>query len=131
MSARSILPVSQCVVCSCTLQADASDETSIQGKCSCTFGAMGGRKRDVSPCDGKNNSYACVRTLGPTENWIYCEFTDAENFVEYYNLAADPYNLKNLASTASPDQLKTMSQQLKTLRACSGTNCRHTHPTRT
>ena len=27
-----------------------------------------------------------------SENWIYCEFHDAENFKEYYDLNKDPFN---------------------------------------
>lgn len=38
--------------------ADASDENSIVGQCSCTFGAGGELKHDQSPCDGANNT--CV-----------------------------------------------------------------------
>jgi hypothetical protein len=58
--------------------ADGSDENSLQGKCSCTFGAAGGLVHDQSPCDGANNTYACIRTLGPQENTMFCVFDDTE-----------------------------------------------------
>lgn len=56
-----------------------SDENSIDGHCSCTVGAAGGPVHDQSPCDGGNNTYACIRTLGPAENSIFCVFDDSES----------------------------------------------------
>jgi hypothetical protein len=73
--------------------ADASNQTSIVGVCSCVFGAATPPVHDQSPCDESNNTYACVRTLGPAESTIYCEFIDDESFVEYvapFSLAAKP-----------------------------------------
>ena len=68
-----------------------------------------------------------MRTLvhGGT-NTMYCEFLDSEEFVEYYDLAADPWNLKNLAKSTPPAQLKTMSAALAKIKACSGADCRST-----
>jgi hypothetical protein len=31
------------------------------------------------------------------ENLMYCHFTNDENFVEFYNLTSDPWQLENLA----------------------------------
>jgi len=47
--------------------------------------------------DALNNTYHCVRTMnnGPVDlrNTIYCQFLDRENFVEFYDLKADPWHL--------------------------------------
>ena len=65
------LPNSKC-------SASTDNEMSLQGKCSCTIGHLSGNDHDISPCDGKNNTYACVRTLGGGKNTMYCEFNDPE-----------------------------------------------------
>jgi N-acetylglucosamine-6-sulfatase len=44
--------------------------------------------------DSFNNTYNCVRTLGD-EDTIYCRFEDDQNFVEFYNLTENPYQLTN------------------------------------
>ena len=104
--------------------ANADDELSIKGSCSCSIRGIGGNEHDISPCDGKNNTYACYRTLIPgKENKMYCEFNDPEHFVEYYDLASDPYNLKNLASTTSKSELQAMHKRLMQHQACQGDGC--------
>jgi N-acetylglucosamine-6-sulfatase len=45
--------------------------------------------------DSWNNTYDCVRTLSSEENSIYCEFLDDENFVEYYDMNDDQWQLTN------------------------------------
>uniref|UniRef100_A0A1W7RGZ6 N-acetylglucosamine-6-sulfatase n=1 Tax=Agkistrodon contortrix contortrix TaxID=8713 RepID=A0A1W7RGZ6_AGKCO len=73
--------------------------------------------------DAYNNTYACVRTLSAA-NMQYCEFADKENFVEVYNLTADPHQLSNVAKTVDPSLLVQMNQKLIKLQACSGVSCR-------
>ncbi|KAL7981345.1 hypothetical protein Chor_002241 [Crotalus horridus] len=73
--------------------------------------------------DAYNNTYACVRTLSAA-NMQYCEFADKENFVEVYNLTADPHQLSNVAKTVDPSLLVQMNQKLIQLQACSGVSCR-------
>ena len=70
-------------------------------KCSCLYKPPGGAVYERNPCDSKNNTYRCLRTVNATENSIYCEFDDPEQFVEYYDLDADPHNIVNLAFNAS------------------------------
>ena len=67
--------------------------------------------------DSANNTYNCVRTYDvnnqkaqsdkthnhPTQNFMYCEFTDAENFVELYNLNNDEEQLTNIKKNADPE----------------------------
>jgi N-acetylglucosamine-6-sulfatase len=45
--------------------------------------------------DSWNNTYHCVRTLSSEENSIYCEFLDDENFVEFYDMNDDQWQLTN------------------------------------
>ena len=66
--------------------------------------------------DAANNTYNCVRTYDvndqnrqanktenqPKRNFMYCEFTDAENFVELYNLNSDEEQLENIKNSADP-----------------------------
>ncbi|XP_066495449.1 N-acetylglucosamine-6-sulfatase-like [Tiliqua scincoides] len=72
--------------------------------------------------DAFNNTYACVRTLGSL-NLQYCEFADAEDFVEVYNMTSDPHQLLNVAKTVDPSLLEQMNQRLIKLQACSGASC--------
>ena len=114
------------------VRVNSADENGLGGcKASCTF-ATG----DKSPCDGKNNTYACVRTLevaapdgalessARPENTIYCEFLDDEGFVEFYDLSIDPWNLHNLAPTMSKAELLQRSKELQALKRCTGVSCR-------
>uniref|UniRef100_A0A803TDJ1 N-acetylglucosamine-6-sulfatase n=1 Tax=Anolis carolinensis TaxID=28377 RepID=A0A803TDJ1_ANOCA len=73
--------------------------------------------------DAFNNTYACVRTLHPI-NLQYCEFADAQDFVEVYNLTADPHQLLNVAKAVDPSLLEQMNQRLIKFQACSGPSCR-------
>jgi hypothetical protein len=83
---------------------------------------------DFHLIDGFNNTYTCVRTLskdGAGPNSLYCEFADDENFVEYYEHASDPWQLKNLAKAAQPlPALKPLAARLAQLRSCKGKECR-------
>ncbi|XP_076339126.1 N-acetylglucosamine-6-sulfatase-like isoform X2 [Tachypleus tridentatus] len=59
----------------------------------------GGVKNCVPDCiceDSWNNTYTCLRMLSSSENSIICVFDDHQNFVEIYNITADPYQLHNL-----------------------------------
>ncbi|KAG8141234.1 hypothetical protein E2320_006878 [Naja naja] len=46
------------------------------------------------------------------------------NFVEVYNLTADPHQLSNIAKSVDPSLLVQMNQKLIKLQACSGVGCR-------
>ncbi|XP_056131932.1 N-acetylglucosamine-6-sulfatase [Lampris incognitus] len=74
--------------------------------------------------DSFNNTYACVRTVGPSANLQYCEFDDNEVFVEVYNVTADPYQLTNIAKTIDQEVLEKMNHRLMMLQSCSGQTCR-------
>ncbi|XP_053124957.1 N-acetylglucosamine-6-sulfatase-like [Hemicordylus capensis] len=73
--------------------------------------------------DAFNNTYACVRMLSPLD-LQYCEFADAETFLEVYNLTSDPHQLLNLHKMVDPSLLEQMNRRLMKLQACSGASCR-------
>lgn len=74
--------------------------------------------------DAYNNTYACVRTISKDHDLQYCEFDDAEVFVEVYNLTADPNQLTNIAKTIDQEILEKMNHRLMVLQSCSGVSCR-------
>jgi N-acetylglucosamine-6-sulfatase len=78
--------------------------------------------------DSWNNTYACIRTHTPTESYKYCALQDNDNFVEVYDLKNDPYELMNMAKTASPDLLTKLSQQLADISLCAGASCHISPP---
>ncbi|KAL3906919.1 MAG: hypothetical protein SGILL_009083, partial [Bacillariaceae sp.] len=79
--------------------------------------------------DAWNNTYNCVRTLQPAnkrqyangalvdgEDSIYCRFEDNENFVEYYDLMSNPYQLENEFAKLEQWQVQRYEKRLKELR---------------
>uniref|UniRef100_H2YLW8 Sulfatase N-terminal domain-containing protein n=1 Tax=Ciona savignyi TaxID=51511 RepID=H2YLW8_CIOSA len=79
--------------------------------------------------DAFNNTYSCVRTMDAKNkvDLMYCEFTDAETFVELYNHTKDPHQLTNIKETVNPVVLVKMNQRLIMLGLCSGKTCRVTN----
>jgi len=89
--------------------------------------------------DSANNTYNCVRTYDvnnqkaqsdkthnhPTQNFMYCEFTDAENFVELYNLNNDEEQLTNIKKNADPEFISEMNKRLIGYALCKGDTCRN------
>ncbi|KAJ6636519.1 N-acetylglucosamine-6-sulfatase [Pseudolycoriella hygida] len=74
--------------------------------------------------DSWNNTYSCIRQLSPTENKIFCEFQDHENFVEAYDLSVDPYQMTNLAFDMLPSEHALLSLALEKISKCKGDTCR-------
>eukprot|EP01048_Picozoa_sp_COSAG05_P003761 COSAG05_NODE_181_length_14767_cov_9.554859_3_plen_287_part_00 len=88
--------------------------------------------------DSVNNTWACVRSLDADhlgQDEIFCNFYDgtgyntsfihnrsssASNFEEYYNMAAEWWQLKNLAGTLTSTQKAAMQLKLQGLMACGG-----------
>jgi N-acetylglucosamine-6-sulfatase len=62
--------------------------------------------------------YHAVRTL----KYLYVEYSTGER--ELYDLHADPYELDNLVSTASPELLRTLSSEVTALKDCKAASCR-------
>ncbi len=63
-------------------------------------------------------TYNGLRTL----QYLYVEYS--EDFVEFYDLQKDPYQLENIAPSTDPAILKYYSDALKELNKCSGDTCR-------
>ena len=51
---------------------------------------------DCKCADTRNNTFLCTRYLDEEESKVLCRFEDEENFVEYYDLIKDPYQLYNI-----------------------------------
>jgi arylsulfatase A-like enzyme len=56
------------------------------------------------------------------EDFVYIENLTDER--ELYDLTKDPYQLDNLAATANPDIIETLSVQLAAMTTCAGDVCR-------
>lgn len=74
--------------------------------------------------DWTNNTYHCVRTISDIENSIYCRFLDDENFVEYYDLDTDEWQMNNAYDTLSMERRFKYENRLDQLRICKGKSCR-------
>ena len=96
--------------------------------------------------DSFNNTYHCIRSLAAGGyqhgfyNWcndygvcesattikdsIYCRFEDSEQFIEYYDHAQDPWQLKNRADELTEEEREYFENRLAQLRSCKGTSCR-------
>ena len=79
--------------------------------------------------DSFNNTYNCVRTYrGATdEDSIYCRFDDDENFVEFYDLNKNPYQLNNEYADLKDFERQRYEHRLNELMTCQGPTCRRRH----
>ena len=83
------------------------------------------KPEDYHMGDWSNNTYHCVRTIVPDqENTIYCRFLDDENFVEYYDIAKDEWQLHNAVEELTVEQRVKYERRLEELRICAGKTCR-------
>jgi len=70
--------------------------------------------------DMSNNTYNCLRT----EKIKYCRFVDDEDFVEYYDLESDYWELNNIEANLDKKTRHAYEQRLRELMECSGESCR-------
>ncbi|EDQ85532.1 uncharacterized protein MONBRDRAFT_29207 [Monosiga brevicollis MX1] len=98
-----------------------------EGDCGANFTCAGvelcGGEHGSTPCDAVNNTYKCLRTIKPDENSIYCEFDDAENMVEWYDITADPWEMNNLHESGDASKKQQLHERLRAFRECSGDEC--------
>lgn len=82
--------------------------------------------------DAESNTYAALRILNDTSNWVYVEYRPpgsplapaSTNWTEAYNLSADPWQMSNLWPSGAPASLlQQLSKELWQLAACSGASC--------
>ena len=81
--------------------------------------------------DAPSNTYSGLRIQNATHNVMYAEFRPQDspadhastNSTEFYDIAADPYQLTNLALTAPPELLAAYSRELFLLANCTGAEC--------
>lgn len=105
-------------VCTANKTAETTD-----CKCSCRYKDTDGTVYDRSPCDSKENTYKCLRTINATEDSNYCEFDDG--YVEYYNTKEDPWGLVNMGVRGRTPQWKldSLSRRLYAHMLCKGASC--------
>ncbi|RCN27931.1 hypothetical protein ANCCAN_26332 [Ancylostoma caninum] len=68
-----------------------------------------------------SNTYWCLRTINEVDNFLYCEFVT--EFVSFYDLNEDPYQLHNIVYALDMNTLEKLSERLRHLRECSGSSC--------
>uniref|UniRef100_A0A915D4B9 Extracellular sulfatase C-terminal domain-containing protein n=1 Tax=Ditylenchus dipsaci TaxID=166011 RepID=A0A915D4B9_9BILA len=74
--------------------------------------------------NSNNNTYWCLRTINETHNFLYCEFIT--EFVSFYDLRLDPFQLSNIVYQLEPVVLEQLSLQLRKLKSCrSSKECEH------
>eukprot|EP01048_Picozoa_sp_COSAG05_P005486 COSAG05_NODE_326_length_11360_cov_47.871781_7_plen_188_part_00 len=97
-------------------------------------------KRDPCPSipvivDSINNTWACVRSLDADhagQDEIYCNFYDGtsidvnwvrgnnSNFAEYYDMSAEPWQLRNALENLTAARRKLLQGRLEKLMVCKG-----------
>ncbi|RUS76004.1 hypothetical protein EGW08_016249 [Elysia chlorotica] len=73
--------------------------------------------------DSQNNTYGCIRYENAKQSFKFCEFQDASNTIEVYDLNGDPHELNNIAKSAPPELLSKLTDKLAKLSLCAGTGC--------
>jgi len=72
--------------------------------------------------DSRNNTFACLRTIGQ-EDSIFCEFQDDTLFQEMYSINQDPYQLTNIANLLKNETIQHYLKIMGILKKCKGAEC--------
>jgi len=72
--------------------------------------------------DSRNNTFACLRTIGQ-EDSIFCEFQDDTLFQEMYSINQDPYQLTNIANLLKNETIQHYLKIIGMLKTCKGVEC--------
>jgi N-acetylglucosamine-6-sulfatase len=106
----------------------------VRGPCSEGCGVCQGEDVDLNVLlDAPSNTYSALRIINATHNLAYAEFSPnshvpqaaaSTNWTELYDLAADPWQLTNLALDGSHAALLAqLSRELWAVANCSTTEC--------
>lgn len=85
------------------------------------------RKNALIEFDRPTNRSSAAQTPVPpyravrTPRYTYVKYETGEE--QLYDLRSDPYQLDNLAATASPELLTDLRARLEAMRTCAGANC--------
>jgi N-acetylglucosamine-6-sulfatase len=95
-----------------------------------------GRVNDPScyKTESKANNFIALRELRQSRNSLYAEFqtgdltssdVDFQNvdFIEFYNVGKDPWQMHNMATTAPQEEIATLHKRLHKWYKCAGTSC--------
>lgn len=80
------------------------------------------------------NNYIAIRTMGDEWNFLYAEFSTGDqnreevaferiDFVEVYNVSADPWMMRNLRDSLPQNTLLRLHNQLRSWYTCRGLAC--------
>ena len=84
---------------------------------------FGAYTREEEPLDSPQDNKPGGQFRGlRTTQYTYIEFVNGD--IELYDLKNDPYELQNIASTASPKLLAQLEKWLSELSTCTGNSCR-------
>lgn len=72
--------------------------------------------------DSRNNTFACLRTIGQ-EDSIFCQFEDDSLFQEMYSINQDPYQLTNIANLLKNETIQHYLKIMGMLKKCKGAEC--------
>jgi len=84
--------------------------------------------------EDETNNFIALRELSQSNNMVYAEFQtgdlaknavrfDKVDFVEYYNVNKDPWQMNNLAKTTSKADLSALHARLHKWYKCAGASC--------
>ena len=78
---------------------------------------------DSSPGDPDYDEFQPPRFKAlRSQQWLYVRYED--NTIELYNLVDDPYEMRNVASSAPAELLARLKAQTEALARCAGASCR-------
>lgn len=80
------------------------------------------------------NNFIAIRTLGKGDNALYAEFQTGDltfadvdfataDFVEYYNVSADPWQMRNAVNDTPPERIAALHARVQQWYACKGAAC--------
>ncbi|XP_014228915.1 N-acetylglucosamine-6-sulfatase-like [Trichogramma pretiosum] len=78
--------------------------------------------------DVANNTYSCVRRVTKDEDNVFCVFKDNEDFVEFYDMLKDEFQMNNMRVSMGSRKRHRFRNRLKKMDTCHGRTCIATNP---